>query len=427
MSKKDATTALNRMNTRPVLIAGQYAGLSLDFQTLAQADNSLEEAYFQEKTLGAIAAAYGFSSRATDKPFAFSNGLAIIPIHGTLLNRFGGSYGYVTGYSAIRSQMNAALADDDVKGIVFDVNSYGGEAAGCFELAADIFAARDKKPSMSVVDSNAYSAGYALASAAGKMVVTPSGGVGSIGVVAMHVSLEKALDSMGVQITFIYAGDHKVDGNPYQNLSAEAKANIQAGIDKAYEKFVSLVSTNRGMDAQKVKDTQAQTYDAEDALSMGLIDAVQTPQEAVSAFFNELSGSTTLKGKTMDKENEAGAGKALTAEDLKAAATAAAAAERQRMAGITGCDEAKGKAKLASHLAMNTGMSVDEAKLVLAAAAPEVTSEGAGDNALQTAMGKEGGAGVIADRDHGGKKELTGAAKILAAQGKAHGKTVEAK
>ncbi|PZP55979.1 MAG: S49 family peptidase, partial [Delftia acidovorans] len=118
-----------------------------------------------------------------NKPFAFSGGFAIIPIHGSLINRYGGYYhGYVTGYNFIRSQMNAALADPDVEAIIFDVNSNGGEAAGCFELANEIFASRAVKPSFSVVDSNAYSAAYALGSAATKMAVIPSGGAGSIGV-----------------------------------------------------------------------------------------------------------------------------------------------------------------------------------------------------------------------------------------------------
>ncbi|HCR6545409.1 TPA: S49 family peptidase, partial [Shigella flexneri] len=135
-----------------------------------------------------LCAAYGVGRPSADKPFAFSNGLAIIPIHGTLINRYGGYYyGYVTGYNFIRSQRNAALADPDVEAIIYDVNSNGGEAAGCFELSQEMFDTRGEKPSLAVVDSNCYSAAYALASAADKIVVTPSGGAGSIGVIALHI------------------------------------------------------------------------------------------------------------------------------------------------------------------------------------------------------------------------------------------------
>jgi ClpP class serine protease len=95
------------------------------------------------------------------KCFIYNDGMAIIPIHGALLNRFGRSWGFVTGYQAIRSQMNAALEDDDVKLIVFDVDSPGGETAGCMELADEIRASREIKPSLSVVDSLAASAGFA--------------------------------------------------------------------------------------------------------------------------------------------------------------------------------------------------------------------------------------------------------------------------
>lgn len=427
MSIKLATEVIGRFNLRESLVAAQYINAPLVFRTLADVDDTLEDASWEAHGITRTLAAYGFNPTAERKPFAFAEGLAIIPVHGMTLNRFASSWGYVTGYQFVRNQLNAALADPDVKGIVFDMNSNGGEAAGCFELAAEIRGSRAVKPSLCVVDSACYSAGYAIGSAASKIVSTPSGGIGSIGVVVMHASIEGMLKDAGVEITFIHAGAHKVDGNMFQNLSDSVKARVQKSVDKSYDAFVALVAENRGLDAKAVRATEALTYNADDALSLGLIDAVATPQAAIAAFINELSGSTSSKkGKSMQTEDQKpGAGAtATTAEDLNKAKTEARAAERQRMAAITGCDEAKDKPKLASHLAMNTEMSVEDAKAVLLAAAPEVTSEPKAekdDDAFKKHMNNEGGAGVKANTVENTKQQ-TKAEQILSAQSAVCGK-----
>ena len=129
--------------------------------------------------------------------------------------------------------------------------------AGCFELAAEIRASRDLKPSVAVVDAACYSACYALASSASKIVCTPSGGVGSIGVVAMHVDYSKMFQEAGVKVTFIHSGDHKVDGNPYEPLPASVKDDIQKSVDSTRTEFVALVATNKGLDTKVVFDTEA--------------------------------------------------------------------------------------------------------------------------------------------------------------------------
>lgn len=434
MSMKLATEVLGRFNLREALLAPQYADSATAmqiFQSLREADDELEDEASLRSGPKRTLAAYGFNRAQNDeKPFAFAQGLAIIPVHGMTINRFSSSWGSLTGYNFIRNQMNAALADPDVKGIVFDMNSNGGEAAGCFELCDEIRAARAVKPSLAIVDSAAYSAGYAIGSSATKMVAAPSAGVGSVGVVVMHASVEGLVKNAGVEITFIHAGAHKVDGNMFTNLPADVKKRIQTNINKSYAKFVTLVATNRGMDAKDVRDTEALTYNAEDALELGLIDAVATPQAAIAAFLTELSGSTTQKGKTMTQAAAPEAGKtaALTTEDVTKAAAAARVAERERMSAITGCDEAKDKPKLASHIAMNTEMSVDDAKKMLAAAAPEVTSAAAPApqapakaevDGFQAAMNKDGGTGVKAQVE---AKEPTAAERILATQSQVYGK-----
>jgi signal peptide peptidase SppA len=394
MSEVAARAALARMNMREVAIAAHYTGLMADLRQMADTDPIEAQARFMEQRRGELCAAYGFSNAPQNKPFAFALGIAIIPVSGTLINRFGQSYGYVTGYNFIRSQLNLALLDEDVTAIVFDCNSYGGEAAGCFELSDDIFAARGTKPLVAVVDSNCYSACYAVASACDKIVVTPTGGAGSIGVVAMHVDMSKMLADWGIKVEFIFSGDHKVDGNPYEALPKEVRADIQKGVDASRTAFVGLVARNRSLDAKVVHDTEARIYRAEEAKSLGLIDAIATPSAAVQSLFGELSGSTVQQ---QEEESMSAASTevkpgAETTATTQQAQTEARTAERTRIAGIQSCEEAKGREALANHLAMNTEMSVETAKGVLAAAPktaaaePEKTTPNASANRFKEAM-----------------------------------------
>ena len=338
------------------------------------------------QTLEQCAQAYGVES-TPDKPFLFAGGIAVIPVYGALLHRDSWCSSYATGYSYIQTRLAAALGDKDVKGIIFDLNSYGGHVAGNFELCDQIYEGRSKKPMMALVDSRALSGGYSIASATGRIIATPSADIGSIGVVMMHMSMEKALKNYGVEVTFIFAGKHKVDGNPFEDLPADVKKALQASVEKSYEQFVSLVARNRGMDAEAVRNTEARVYDADEAKSLGLIDEVAPPSVAFTSFLSEVSKTSTQtkEVKRMDHIATNGDGEGgnnpstVTAADAAAqsdsAATAARTAEQARIGGIIGSDEAKKRGKLANHLAFKTSMSVEDAKVALAAAAEEKDEE----------------------------------------------------
>ncbi|AFB84028.1 head maturation protease [Hafnia phage Enc34] len=369
--KSAITSALNRMNGNLVAVRENDATFLQNISQMlnCSAEDDVELAEVQMRN--SLCAAYGMSPSTSNKPFAFSGGYAIIPIHGSLINRYGGYYyGYVTGYNFIRSQRNAALNDPDVLGIIYDVNSGGGEAAGCFELAQEMFDTRDVKPSLAVVDSNCYSAAYALASAAGSIALTPSGGAGSIGVISMHVDMSKMLDDIGIKITLIKSGDHKADGSPYEPLSDEVKAGWQKDVDAMRADFVNLVAQNRGLDAKVVHDTQAMCYNANDALALGLVDAVATPQQSVAAFITgeTNSESTGANAMTYTQEQMDAAVNTARAE----ASTEATTAERSRVSGILGCEAAKNRQTQAAHLAFKTSMSVDDASGLMLASAEEV-------------------------------------------------------
>jgi len=216
--------------------------------------------------------------------------IAVISILGTLVRRTGAmdAASGLTSYASISSQINAAINDPNVDAVLLDIDSPGGEAGGAFDLADEIVSARSTKPIWAVANDDAFSAAYAIACSAERIYLTRTGGVGSIGVIALHVDQTQrdALD--GYRYTAIYAGDRKNDLSPHLPLSNEASTALQTEVDRLYEMFVSTVATNRGLDAQAVRDTQAGLFYAGDAIEAGFADAIGTADDAMRALALEV-------------------------------------------------------------------------------------------------------------------------------------------
>lgn len=223
-----------------------------------------------------------FARQARDTGYDVVEGVAVIPIQGTLVQKLGTlrPYSGMTGYDGIRACFLQALNDSDVKAICLDIDSPGGEVAGCFDLADVIYASRGSKPIWAILSESAYSAAYALASAADKIIVPRTGGVGSVGVIVMHVDWSQKIKSDGLQVTIITYGDRKAESNPYEPLSDTARKAIQSDIDEMGRLFVSTVSRNRGIAERTVRDTEAACFLGADGVQLGLADQVSSPDAA---------------------------------------------------------------------------------------------------------------------------------------------------
>ncbi|WP_208951783.1 S49 family peptidase [Rahnella sp. ChDrAdgB13] len=223
-----------------------------------------------------------FSRQARDTGYDVVEGIAIIPVQGTLVQKLGTlrPYSGMTGYDGIRACFLRALNDGEVKAICLDIDSPGGEVAGCFDLVDEIYAARGSKPVWAILSESAYSAAYALASAADKIIVPRTGGVGSVGVIVMHVDWSQKIKNDGLQVTIITFGDRKAESNPYEPLSETARKAIQSDIDEMGRLFVSTVSRNRGITEKTVRDTEAACFLGADGVQLGLADQVASPDAA---------------------------------------------------------------------------------------------------------------------------------------------------
>lgn len=189
----------------------------------------------------------------------------------------------VGNYAAVGAAVDRAAADPEVDAIALLVDSPGGDVTGATELAARLRAARDRKPLVAYVEGFGASAAYWLASQASRIVVAPSGQVGSIGIIALHADLSAALASEGIKLSAIYAGEKKADGSPYAPLSERARADLQADVNAVYETFLRDVGAGRGskLSAAAAKATEAGLYRGALAVKAGLADATGTLADAL--------------------------------------------------------------------------------------------------------------------------------------------------
>ncbi|WP_375692474.1 S49 family peptidase, partial [Bartonella sp. AP4SXKL] len=193
------------------------------------------EAYSQENT----------EALRPPETYVVQNNVAIIPVHGTLVRRGAwlGALSGLTSYEGLSASFREAIAQPDVRAVLFDIDSGGGEAGGVFDLVEEFqtLSKQYDKPIWAHANEFACSAAYAIACAASQIWVARTGVVGSIGVVCAHLDQSRADEKHGHKWTFVFEGDHKTHGNPHEPLSDTAQIKMQADCALLYEMFVDLV------------------------------------------------------------------------------------------------------------------------------------------------------------------------------------------
>lgn len=328
----------------------------------AQEARGPDEDFWEEGTFAAMFRPYKVDSA----------GVLTIPITGMLLNKFPYTMGFITGYEYIEQAMLRGMSDDNVKQINLDVDSGGGMVQGCFELTDKMFEMRGQKPIKAFVEGGAFSAAFSLASSADEIIMGRMAGVGSIGVVTSHTDLSEALEKRGVKKTFIFAGKHKVDGNPFEALPTEVRERVQARINRTYDIFAETVARNRDMTVEAVKSTEALTFTVEEAIENKLADRMGSPSDekepGALPFANNGDDSMAKENETATQEANT---PAITQADVDSARIEGATAERARFGAVLASASYAGREDLALHLLNTTAMDVASIEATLAVASAQ--------------------------------------------------------
>lgn len=380
-----------------------------------------------------------------ERGYKVVDGVAVINVNGPLLHRSrfeAADSSFMLGYNDLAADVEDAMHHPDVHAILNVWGSPGGEADGAFEFADRMAALRGKKPMVSIADGLAASAAYLGASASDEVVVTTTGYVGSIGVVMRHVDFSQALAADGVKVTHIFAGAHKVDGNPYEPLPDAVRADFQAEIDGLMTMFVETVAKNTGLDPMAIRKTQAATFRGVSAVAAGLASRLGTTDGLISELaamrsrsypVGQTARTTANKGDFMSGNIPAG-GQATApnhpADQAELAAAraeghaAGAAAERARVSSILGHEKATANMAVALSC-INTGLTQEQSGAILAAlpapaAAAAASTRNSGFDAAMAAIGNPKVSGIEAGAEgHGGAgaddDANSAAASVLAA------------
>lgn len=229
-------------------------------------------------------------------PFPARSGghVAVLRLHGTVVPR-GGMMTRMSGGASMEQFQKAfreADGDSGTRAIVIDVDSPGGMVDLVPETAAMIRNARRAgRPIIAVANTLAASAAYWVASQADELVVTPSGMVGSIGVMTQRENLIEALKMKGIERELFSKGPRKAEGHPFgPPMDDAARAALNAELEEIYALFVSDVAKARGVPVATVRaDPETaeahfgggRAYHARQAVRLGMADRVATLEDTI--------------------------------------------------------------------------------------------------------------------------------------------------
>lgn len=255
---------------------------SLLLEQLRKEDRAVHAAQYQAHLDRLEAYRSGGYDRDEEKPFDFLDGIAVIPIAGVMMKRES-SYGDNCSTLRARRMLRAARNDEDVRGVLLQVDSPGGSVSGTGELADEISALAATKTTWAHIEGQCCSAAMWAASQCGRVIATRTSLVGSLGTMMVAYDASRMAEEEGVEVLVFSTGPHKGAGVFGSKVTEEQRAEFQRVVDDLNTDFKRAVSSGRRLADARVADLfTGQVWKAPDALGLGLIDGVMSVDQAVS-------------------------------------------------------------------------------------------------------------------------------------------------
>jgi protease-4 len=178
----------------------------------------------------------------------------------------------------VRAELQRASEESRLIGVVVHVDSPGGGVTASDEIYAELLRFRQQEgvPVVAVLGGVAASGGYYVACAAERIIAHPTSVTGSIGVIMTSVSLAGLMQKLGITDQTVTSGTHKDLMSPLKIPTPEDRAIVQGVLDDLHARFIAVVRQNRpGLDQARIAEiTDGRIFDAQQALALGLVDAV---------------------------------------------------------------------------------------------------------------------------------------------------------
>lgn len=219
--------------------------------------------------------------------------VAIIHAEGMIAETMGSSR--MTKNNIIDTQriveaFETAAQENDIKAILFRVNSPGGSPVASETMRrAMMLAQKAKKPVFVSMGRVAASGGYWIAMNATHIIADPATITGSIGVIAGKPVFGEFFDRLGIKWDSFQTSDNASMWSMRNKFSDKQRARMNAMLDDTYQTFIENVATARKIPLEKMKDiAKGRVFTGEQALKIGLVDELGGLDTAVQAIKKEL-------------------------------------------------------------------------------------------------------------------------------------------
>lgn len=241
--------------------------------------------------LAAFAIAYLLSGKAV--PVVGEGKIVFIPVYG-LISSDGSSGmlfdGATTTSTQIVDYLLQAEKEDDIKGVVLEINSGGGTVVATKEIENAIKKVKQKKPVVAWIREAGASGAYWIASASNKIVADPMSITGSIGVTSSYLEFTGLMEKYGLGYEELSAGKYKDVGSPFRELKEEERRILLKKLNIVHEYFVNAVSENRNVPREKVAElATGMYYLGQEFYDYGLVDYLGDKELAIDVT-KELAG-----------------------------------------------------------------------------------------------------------------------------------------
>ena len=192
--------------------------------------------------------------------------------------------GPIVDASGLVKQIDELAENDDIRGVLFLVDSPGGAVAPSVEISMAIERLKKKKPVIAYAAGTMASGSYYASIHATKILANPAATIGSIGVIMEGVNIRPLMNRIGVEPQVVKAGKYKEAGTPFREWTPAERREIETHVMDIYRMFVRDVAKARHLDASHPETfADAKIFIAEKAKKAGLIDALGSLESAKEA------------------------------------------------------------------------------------------------------------------------------------------------
>ena len=191
--------------------------------------------------------------------------------------------GPIMSAEKIVKEIEKAQRDENIKGVLLDINSPGGAVPPSIEISYAIRELKAHKPVVAYASGILASGSYYSAIYANKIIANPGSIVGSIGVIMESANIEKLMQTLGVKTQVVKQGTYKEAGTPTRQWTPAERAELERLTKDTYDLFVKDVAEARGLEVNASKRyADAHIFSSKRAKEVGLIDEIAVKSKARS-------------------------------------------------------------------------------------------------------------------------------------------------